>query len=152
MAVEQKLLSMPFDEETLTPERNAIRLCIYFVSRPNITLTNPTFPFASSIAHQIKGTLEQSTDSSVWTPCPHLLLWVLIIAGHAAYEQEEWPWIVEQAAAVIEAMNISSLEDLEEILFGYLMPARPIFGLLQRLWDEVQMIIGRSSPLQVMEV
>lgn len=145
MALEQKLLKMPYEDETLTPERNAIRLCIYFVSRPNITLTSPTFPFASSIAQQLKSSLQESILSSAWGPCPDLLLWVLVIAGHAAYEQDEWPWIVDQAASLIEAMEIGSLEELEECLFGYLMPARPIIGLVQRLWGQVESIRARMT-------
>lgn len=138
MATEQKLLSMPFDDETLSPERNAIRLCIYFVSRPNVTLINPTFPFASSMAQQIKEALHHSNLAEMWEPCPDLLMWVLVIAAHVSYEQEEWPWIVEQAAVVIKAMNIRSREELGEALSGFLMPARPIWGLLQTLWNDVQ--------------
>lgn len=138
MALEQRLLSMPFDDETLSPEQNAIRLCIYYVSRPNVTLTNPHFPFASSIAQQLKESLYHSNLAEMWEPCPDLLMWVLVIAAHVSYDQEEWPWIVEQAAIVIKATDISSQEELEEAMCGFLMPARPIWGLLQTLWTDVQ--------------
>lgn len=144
MATIYQLLVRPSSKPTaegLTPEQDSVRLALFLVTQPALSVSQPTSAFSRSIAKQLRSALEHTEMSKLWESSSSLLLWILYMLAHISYGEDQWPWIITHVAMLTKAMDIGSRKQMQEVLSGFYFFPDPSVTTLQKVWSDVQIVL-----------
>lgn len=151
-AVQHRLVSLPLgsDRKHLTMHQTGIYECCRLTAL--LYACAVTFPLPPSIGWDrnlvrgIKQSLEKLSLENWPIYCSDFHLWVLVLAGTAAFQKAERPWFVDKLRNLAWRKGLSDWGQVLPILklFLWMDVACGVGGI--SLWDEVQSWTLENSP------
>jgi hypothetical protein len=108
----------------------------------------PSAAIIRNLVNALREMLKQTDETDLWTQCPDVLFWVLVIGAHCSHQPgDEW-FFVDCVWQTAMLLNLNTWEDARNLLVQYLFIDEIYQEKLEVIWSQKGLkVTDSSSPI-----